>query len=164
MSNFRFYWEFKLSFEHKSVRKNLLLSARFCCISRLSLHELDRKFKFGGTIGYRDSCLELLFCNFKVFRPLSILHVAAEATRADSGKGPGYCYMMGWGPNSCLLGHAIVPLFCFYIGLFLLSNFNSVDFWNSMYWIVIDTSWQIKTLLGSWEIFWWQSSGILISS
>ena len=37
-------------FEHSSVRKNLFLSACFCWDSRLSLHEMDQKFKFGGHI------------------------------------------------------------------------------------------------------------------
>ena len=105
MSNFRLYPGLKVSFQHNSVRKNLFLSARFCWDSRLSLGEKDQKYKFAGTIGYGNSYLELLFRHFKIFRLHAILHDAAGAVRAHSGKGPGYCYMIGRGPNSCLLGH-----------------------------------------------------------
>ena len=52
ISNFRLYPGLKMTFEHNSVRKNLFLSACFCWDSRLSLHEMDQKFKFGGLIGY----------------------------------------------------------------------------------------------------------------
>ena len=63
-----------------------------------------------------------------VFRLHTILHDAAGAVRAQSGKGIGYCYMTGRGPISCLLGHVTGPLFCLYVKLFLPSFFNSVDF------------------------------------
>ena len=66
MSIFRLYPGLKLSFEHNSVRKNLFLSACFCWDSRLSLRDMDQKFKFGGTIGYEDSYLEFLFRHFKI--------------------------------------------------------------------------------------------------
>ena len=88
----------------------------------------DQKFKFGGTIGYGDSYLGLLFRHFKVFRVHAILRDAAGAVRAHSGKGSGYCYMIGRGPNSCLLGHMTGLLFCLYVKIFLPSIFNSVDF------------------------------------
>ena len=52
MSIFRLYPGLKLSFEHNGVRKNLFLSECFCWDSRLSLREMDQKFKFDGTIGY----------------------------------------------------------------------------------------------------------------
>ena len=52
MSIFRLYAVLKLSFEHNSVRKNLFLCACFCWDSRLSLREMDQKFKFGELIGY----------------------------------------------------------------------------------------------------------------
>ena len=104
MSIYRFYPGLKLSFEHNSVRKNLFLSACFCWESRLSLSEVDQKFKLGGTIGYGNSYLDLIIRQFKTFRLHTILHDAAGTVRAHSGKGPGYCYMIGRGPNSCLLG------------------------------------------------------------
>ena len=94
----------KKSFEHSSVRKNLFLSARFCWGSRLPLRELDQNFKFGGTIGYGDSYLDSVFRYSKVFRLLAILHDAAGAIRFETGKRPGYCYMIGRSPNCCLLG------------------------------------------------------------
>ena len=128
MSIFRLYPGLKLSFEHNSVRKNLFLSACLSWDSRVSLREMDQKFKFGGTIGYGSSYLELLSRHFKIFRHNAILHDAAGEVRAHSGKGPGYCYMIGRGPNSYLLGHVTGSLFCLYVKLFLPSIFNSVDF------------------------------------
>ena len=117
-----------MSFEHNSVRKNLFLSACFCWGSGLSLREMDQKFKFGGLIGYGFSYLDSVFRYSKVFRLHAILLDAAEAVRSHSGKGPGYCYMIGRGPNFCLLGHVTGRLFCLYVKLFLPSIFNSVDF------------------------------------
>ena len=128
MSIFRLYPELKLPFEHISVRENLFLSACFCWNSRLSLQEMDLKYKFGGTIGYGNLYLELLFRHFKIVRLHAILHDAAGAVRAHCGKGPGYCYMIARGPNSCLLGHVTGLLFCLYVKIFLPSIFNSVDF------------------------------------
>ena len=89
-----------MSFVHNSVRKNLFLSACFCWDSSLSLCEMDQKFKFGGLIGYGNSCLDSLFRYSKVIRLNAILHDAAAAVRSHSGKGPGYCYMIGQGPKS----------------------------------------------------------------
>ena len=104
-----------MSFEHISVRNKLFLSACFSWDSRLSLREMDQNFKFGGTIGYGNSYLELLFRLFKLFKLHAILHDAAGAVRAHSGKGPGYCYINGRGPNSCLLGHVTGLLFFLYV-------------------------------------------------
>ena len=128
ISVFRLYPGLKMSFEHDSVRKNLFLSACFCWDSGLFLREVDQKVKFGGTIGYGESYLEFSFRHFKEFRLHAILHDAAGAVRSHSGKGPGYCYMVGRGPNSCLLGHVTGLFFCLYVKLFLPSFFNSVDF------------------------------------
>ena len=147
MSIFRLYPGLKSSFAHNIVRKNFFLSACFCWDSRLSLGEMDQKFKFGGTIGYGNSYLELLFRHFKIFRLHAILHDAAGAVRAHSGKGPGYCYMTGRGPNSCLLGHVTGLLFCIYVKIFLPSIFNSVDFWNSMSFIVLDIELTEKNII-----------------
>ena len=138
MSTFRLYLVLKKSFEHNFVLKKPFLSAGFCWDSRLSLREIDQNFEFGGTIGYRDSYLEFLFRHFKVFRLHPILHDAAGAVRAHSCKGLGYCYMVGWGPSSCLLGHVTGLHFCLYVKIFLPPIFNSVDFWNSMSLIVLD--------------------------
>ena len=88
-----------MSFEHNSVRKNLFLRACLCWVSTLSLRKVDQKFKCGGTIGYGDTYWEFFFRHFKVFRLHAIQHDAAGAVRAHSGKGPGYCYMIGRGPN-----------------------------------------------------------------
>ena len=127
MSIFRLYPGLKMSFEHITVRKNLFLSACFCWDSRLSSREMDQKFKFGGTIGYGDSYLDSVFRYSKVFRLHAILHDAAGAVRVHSGKGPGYCYMIGRGPNSCLVGYVTGLLFCLYVKIFLPSIFNLID-------------------------------------
>ena len=117
----------KISFEHNSVRKNLFLSACFRWDSRFSLREMVQNFNFGGKIGYVDSKLDSVFRYSKVFRLHAILH-AAGAVRLQTGKRPGYCYMIGRGPNCCLLGHVTGLLFCLYIKIFLPSIFNFFDF------------------------------------
>ena len=127
ISVFRLYPGLKMTFEHNSVRKNLFLSSCFSWDSRLSLREMDQNFKFGGLIGYGNSYLDSVFRYSKVFRLLAVLHDAAGAVRAHSGKGPGYCYMIGRGPISCLLGHVTGFFFCLYLKIFLPSIFNSVD-------------------------------------
>ena len=128
MSIFRLYPGLKVSIEHNRVRKNLFLSACFSWDCRLSLREKDQKYKVGGTIVYGNSYLEFLFRHFKIFRLHVKLHDAAGAVRAHSGEGPGYCYMIGRGPNSCLLGHVTGLILCLYVKTFLPSIFNSVDF------------------------------------
>ena len=127
-SVFRLYPGLKMTFKHNSVRKNLFLSACFCWDSGLPLREMDQKFKFGGLIGNVHSCLDSVFRYSKVFRLHAILHDAAGAVRTHSGKGPGYCYMIGRGPNSCLLGHVTGLISFPYVKIFLPSIFNSVDF------------------------------------
>ena len=117
-----------MSFEHKSIRKNFFLSACFCLDSSLSLREMDQQFKVGGTFGYRDSHLEFLFRHFKEIRLHAILHDASGAVRAHSDKGPGYCYMIGRGLNSCLFGHVTGLFSCLSVKRFLPSIFKSVEF------------------------------------
>ena len=134
MSVFRLYSGLKMSLENNSIRKNVFLSACFCWDSRPSLRKIDQKFDFGGTIGYGDSYLEFLFRHFKVFRLHTILHDAAGTVRAHSAKGPSYCYMIGRGPSSCLLGHVIGLLFLLYVKTFLppfsiLLIFGTVCLW-----------------------------------
>ena len=128
MSIFRLHPGLKMSFEHNSFRKNLFLMACFVWDSRLSLREMDQKFNIVGTIGYGDSYLDSVFRYSKVFRLHAILHDAAGAVRLKIGEGPGYWYMIGRGPNCCLLGHMTGLLFCLYAKIFLRSIFNSIDF------------------------------------
>ena len=140
-----------MSLEHNSVRKSLFLCACSCWDSRLPLREMDQKYRFGGTIGYGDPYLEFLFRHVKVFRPYAKLHDAAGAVRAHNGKGPGYCYMIGRGPNSCLLGHVTGLLFCLYVKIFLPSIFNSVDFLNSIPCVVLDIELTEKNIIKNWD-------------
>ena len=89
---------------------------------------MDQKFEFGGLIVHGNSCLDSVFCYSKVFRLPAKLHDAAGAVRSHNGKGPGYCYIIGRGPNFCLFSHVTGLLFCLYENLFLPSVFKSVDF------------------------------------
>ena len=99
---------------------------------------MDQKFIIGGLIGSGTSCLDSVFRFSEVFRQHAILHDAAGAAGSHSGKRPGYSYMIGRGPNSCLLGHVTGLVLCLYVKLFLPSIFNSVDFYSSMSLIVLD--------------------------
>ena len=128
MTIFRLYLGLKMSSENNSIRKNLFLKACFCWDSRVSLREMDQKFNFGGLNCYGNTSLDSVFHYSKVFRLHAILRDAAGAVRSHSGKGPGYCYMIGRGPNSCLLSHVTALLFCLYVKIFLPSIFNAVDF------------------------------------
>ena len=112
---------------------------------------MDRKLKFGGFIGYGNSCLDSVFRYSEVFRLHAIVHDAAGAVRAHSGNGPGYCYMIGRGPNSCLLGHVTWLLFCLYVKIFLPSIFNSVDSWSSLSLIVLDIELTEKNVKKNWD-------------
>ena len=58
---------------------------------------MDLDFIFSGDIGNGDPYLEIIFRHFEVFRLHAILHDAAGAVRATSGKGPGCCYMIEGG-------------------------------------------------------------------
>ena len=44
-----------------------------------------------------------------------MLHDAGGAIRLHTAKGVIYCYMIGWGPDSCFLGNVSVLLFCLYV-------------------------------------------------
>ena len=76
-----------------------------------------------------------------------MLHDATGAVQAHSGKGPGYCYMIGRRPNSCLLGHKTGFLFWLNVKIFLPSIFNSVDFWNSISCIALDIELTEKNII-----------------
>ena len=89
---------------------------------------MDQKCILGGTIGNGDSYLEFLFRHLKLFRLHAVLHYAAGAVKAQSGKSPGYCYITGSGQKSCLLGRVTGLLFCLSVKLFLPSFFKPVDF------------------------------------
>ena len=114
---------------------------------------MDQKYIFGGTIGYGNSYLEIFFRHFKKNRLPAILHDAAGAVRAQNGKGSGYRYMVGRGPNSCLPGHVTVLLFCLYVKTFPPSIFISVDFWNSMSCIVLDIELTEKNIIKELGLF-----------
>ena len=141
MSIFRLYPGFKMSFVQSISRKNFFLSTRFCWDSKYFLCALDQIFKFFGTIGYGDSYLKFSLRHFKKTTLHAILHDAAGTVRAHSGTGPRYCYMIGRGTSSSLLGHVTGLLFCFYVMRILPSIFNPVEFRSSKSCIVLDIEW-----------------------
>ena len=83
-----------MSFELNSVRIIFFLGACFCWESRLP-GEMDRRIKFGGTIGYGDSKLEFVIRHFEVIILHALLLDAAGAVTARTKKGVGNCYMIG---------------------------------------------------------------------
>ena len=103
-SIFRYYFGLNLPLRHNSVRK-FFLSACYIRSDKVSLREMNEKFPFGGFIGYGNSYLDSILCYSKVFRLPAILQDVTGAVRSHTFKGPGYCYMIGRGPISCLLGH-----------------------------------------------------------
>ena len=153
MSIFRLYPGLKLSFENNSIRINLFLSACFCWDSRLSLREMDQKFKFGGTIGIGNSYLEFLFLHFKSFKTTRNTTWCCWSTAAHSCKRPSYCYMFGRGPISCLLGHVTGLIFCLYVKLFLPCIFVYFDFWSSMSLILLDIELTEKNIIKELGLF-----------
>ena len=128
LSILRYYLSPILAFRHNSASKNLFLSACNIWNDDASLKEMDQNFPFGGLIGYINSNLDPILCYSKVFRLHQIWHDAGGAVRSHTGKGLGYCYVTGQGPNSCLLGHVTGLFSCFYVKVFVPSIFNSVDF------------------------------------
>ena len=134
MSVFRLYPGLKKSFENNSFRKNLFLSACFCWDSRFSLCEIDQDCEYRWTIVMGTRTWSFYFV---ISKYLDYTQYYTGAVRARIGKGPGYCYMIGRGPNSSLLGHVSGLLFCLYVNVFLLSIFNSADFWNSLFLIAL---------------------------
>ena len=93
------------------------------------------------------------FRHFKIFGLHAILHDAAGAVRAHSGKGPSDCYMIGREPNFCVLGQVTRPLVCFYVKLFLPYIFNYFDFWSRMSLIVLDKELTEKNIIKELGLF-----------
>ena len=130
-----------------------ILSACFCWGSTHSLREMDQNFEFGRLIGNRIICLDSVFRCSELYGLLAILHYAAGAVRSHTGKGPGYCYMIGRGPSSCLLGHVTGLLFCLYVKLFLPSILNSANFWSSMSLILVNIKLTGKNMIKELGLF-----------
>ena len=128
VNSLRYHSSLKLPFRHNSARKILFLSACYVWNDRVSPREMDQKISFCGLTGYRNSFSDCVFRYCKVFRLHAILHDAAGVVRSHIGKGPGYCNMIGRGPNSCLLSHVTELLVCLYVKIFLPTIFILVDF------------------------------------
>ena len=126
VSIYRLHLKVKSNFFHNCIRRNLLLSAS-CWDRTIAFREVDQKCLHVGKVGYGHSYFDSVFRYSKVIRLHSLLHDATGAVRLQIGKGPGYCYMINRGPNSCLLSHMTGLLFCLYVKVFLPSDFNLVD-------------------------------------
>ena len=61
------------------------------------------KPKFGRTVGFGESYLELQFWHFEVFRLHAIVQDAAEAVQLHSGKGPASVTCLGEDQNHVCL-------------------------------------------------------------
>ena len=138
-----------MSFEHNNVRKNLFLSACFCVGILGFLY-----MRWTKNLNLVDS-LVMEIPNWALYfvTPEYSDYTQYYAVLSHSGKGPGYCYMIGRGPNSCLLGHMTGLLFRLYVKLFLPSIFNSVDFRSSMSLIVLDVELTEKNVIEELGIF-----------
>ena len=143
----------KSKFFHNCTRKNIFLSSFYGSDRRISVREVDQKFFHGGKIGYGDSYMDSVFRYSKVFRLHAILHDAIGAVRLQTAKEPGYCYMIGRGPNNCLLGHVTGPIFCLHVKIILPSIFNLFDFWSSMSSIVLDIELTEKNIIKELGLF-----------
>ena len=154
VNNFGLYLKVKSKFFQNCTRRNLFLSAcYYCCDGTISLPEVEQKLLHRGKIGYENSYLDSVFRYCKVFRLPAILHDAAVAVLLQTGKGPGYFYLIGRGPNSCLLGHVTGLLFCFHVKIFLPSIFNLIDFWISMSLIVLEMELTEKNIIEKLGLF-----------
>ena len=106
------------------MRKNLFLSVCPCLDPKISLREMNELYPRGGLIGYDDSYLDSVSRYSKVFRLHEILHGAAAAVYTEKRKGPGYCYKIGRGENSCLFDHITGLLLCLYLKFFVPSIYT----------------------------------------
>ena len=115
---------------------------------------MDQKFLLGGLVGYETFHLVSILCYSKVLRQHTKLHDAAGAVRSHTGKGPGYCYIIGQGPNSCLIGHLTGLLNCSYVKISVPSIFNSVDFLSSMScFVVLDIGLEDRNIIKELGVF-----------
>ena len=67
---------------------------------------MDQKVEFGGTIGCGESYLEFLSRKFKVFRLHAILHDAAGAVWAHSGRDLGYLLLHDWAMTNIMFARS----------------------------------------------------------
>ena len=107
----RLHRKTKGKFLHNSTRRNFFLIACYRLDNSIPLREVDQIYLLDGKIGFGDPYLDSVFCYSKVFRLHAILYHAAGAPQVQSGKGPGYCYMIGRKPNTCFFGHVTGLMF-----------------------------------------------------
>ena len=81
------------------------MSVCHCLDTKVFLREMNDLYPQGGLSGYGDSYLDNVLQYSKNLRLRGVLHDAAGALYTKKRKGPGYCYMIASGPNSCLFDH-----------------------------------------------------------
>ena len=82
----------KHDFSSNTKRKNYFLCTCIVLDPNINLKEMDQKLRFGGLIGYGNSCMDYFFCKFKNFQTSCNLHDAAGSVNSTTYKGPGYFY------------------------------------------------------------------------
>ena len=148
LSFFRYKSRKKPTFEHNSVQKDKMYFYVHVDIKIIDFRyvRLTKKVIFGGNHGYGYLYLEFITCRSKNFRLHTKLHDTVGAMLSRSVEGPGYCFMIGPGPISCMLSHVLGLLFCLYVKLTLLYFFNSADFRSGFFWILLDIEFSYRNV------------------
>lgn len=129
LNNIGVYYEInKGHFPDNGNRKNLYLAtcaALHPGITPENIEELEKfnlklleQNPYGGVIGIGNSCFELIFSHFKIFRLHAAFHDASGFMKSYFNAGPGYCYTLSFPLNSCFLGHVTGLAYCVYLKYF----------------------------------------------
>ena len=86
----------KHDFSSNTKRKNYFLCTCIVLDPNINLKKKDKKFLFGGLIGYGSCCMDYFFANSKIFMQFYMLQLVLQDT---TYKGPGYCYVLPKFPN-----------------------------------------------------------------
>ena len=127
---FRLYIKVKSKFFQNCTKKNLYLSDCYYWDGSISFREVNKSFctverlvmenrtwtLYIVTPKYSD-CMQEYTMPLEQFdyKPVKDLAIATR-------------YMIGRGPNCCLLSHVTGPLFCLSVKIFLPSIFNLIEF------------------------------------
>lgn len=92
----------------------------------INIETISKMAPHGGKIGIGDSYLNSLLKYSKVLRLHAGFHDAFGFMKSNFNIGPGYCYMVHWLPNNCLLGHITGILYCLRMKLFANNDFETI--------------------------------------
>ena len=76
----------KYDFSSNKQIKNYFLCTCIVLDPNINLKEMDKKFSFGGLIGYENSCMDYFFANSKIIRLHPSLHDAAGSVKSTTLK------------------------------------------------------------------------------